>query len=288
MPTVTPLTFAFLGAYFFAIQMLFRRYVRSDLRGSAYVAIVVRVALAVIGIWAIGGIVEAMSQDPLLDITPAQLCLLGFVIGVFPVVVWRVIRSLRPRSSDSQFPDLESKFTLDGLDGLTVWHQSRLEEEDIENIPNMATADIVDLLVNTRLPAGRIVDWVDQAILLTHLRESSTESGPVAAELARHGVRTASSLLSVAAVHGGQFGRAVDPCWPDVPSLIAAVRTSPNLALVLRWRGMSDADADRPATSAPPAPTRHVGAGVALLSPLSLAIGGRRSRRRTILTDPHG
>ena len=33
-PTATPVTFAFLGAYFFAIQMLFRRYVRSDLRGS--------------------------------------------------------------------------------------------------------------------------------------------------------------------------------------------------------------------------------------------------------------
>jgi hypothetical protein len=205
---------------------------------------------------------------------------------VFPVVVWRVIRSLTTKLFVFVVPNLESKFTLDGLDGLTVWHQSRLEEEDIENIPNMATADIVDLLVNTRLPAGRIVDWVDQAILLTYLRESSTE-GPVAAELARHGVRTASSVLSVAAVHGGQFGRVVDPCWPDIPSLIAAVRTSPNLALVLRWRGLSDADADRPAASAAPAPTRHVGVGVALLSTLPLAIGRRRYRRRSVGTDPH-
>jgi hypothetical protein len=30
-----PLTYAFLGAYFFSLQMLFRRYVHRDLRGSA-------------------------------------------------------------------------------------------------------------------------------------------------------------------------------------------------------------------------------------------------------------
>ena len=50
-PDPSPVTFAFLGAYFFSIQMLFRRYVRSDLRGSAYVAVVMRIVLALIGIW---------------------------------------------------------------------------------------------------------------------------------------------------------------------------------------------------------------------------------------------
>ena len=31
----------------------------------------------------------------------------------------------------------------------------------------MASADIVELMLNTRLPADRIIDWVDQAILYT-------------------------------------------------------------------------------------------------------------------------
>lgn len=35
VPAETPVTFAFLGAYFFGLQLLFRRYVRRDLRGSA-------------------------------------------------------------------------------------------------------------------------------------------------------------------------------------------------------------------------------------------------------------
>jgi hypothetical protein len=44
-----------------------------------------------------------------------------------------------------------SRLPLSDLDGLTVWHEARLEEEDIENIPNMANADLVELLLNTRL-----------------------------------------------------------------------------------------------------------------------------------------
>lgn len=48
-PAQDGVAFAFLGAYFFSIQMLFRRYVLSDLQATAYVAISIRIVLAVIG-----------------------------------------------------------------------------------------------------------------------------------------------------------------------------------------------------------------------------------------------
>jgi hypothetical protein len=53
--TGTPVQLAFLGAYFFSLQMLFRRYVLKDLGGSAYVAVSIRIILAVIGIWILMG-----------------------------------------------------------------------------------------------------------------------------------------------------------------------------------------------------------------------------------------
>jgi hypothetical protein len=87
----TPVTFAFLGAYFFSIQMLFRRYVRSDLRGSAYVAVVMRIILALIGVWVLQKIAESAAWPQLSE---SQLLMVGFAVGVFPVVVWQVIRSL--------------------------------------------------------------------------------------------------------------------------------------------------------------------------------------------------
>ncbi len=245
--TSTPVTFAFLGAYFFSIQMLFRRYVRADLRGSAYVAVVMRIILALIGVWVFQKVAENLAWPALSE---SQMLMVGFAVGVFPVVVWQVIRSLMASVFAFALPSLRAELALDGLDGLTVWHEARLEEEDIENIPNMATADIVSLLVCTRLPADRIVDWVDQAILLTYLGpdhgHESDRSSP-RDRLASNGIRMASALLvsakcadsrgesdSFAALVTDETGRSA------MPSLLSSIRTNCNLDLVLRWRGMPD------------------------------------------------
>ncbi len=105
----------------------------------------------------------------------STLLLIGFVIGVFPRIAWQFVQGAFKalmrmlRLSDKILPSMESELPVSDLDGLTVWHEARLEEEDIENIPNMATTEIVDLMLRTRFPPDRIIDWVDQAILLTHL-----------------------------------------------------------------------------------------------------------------------
>src|SRR5262249_37276490 len=51
-PELTEVNFAFLGAYFFSLQLLFRRYMRRDLSGGAYLAVSLRILLAVLGTWA--------------------------------------------------------------------------------------------------------------------------------------------------------------------------------------------------------------------------------------------
>ena len=50
-PTPHPVTFAFLGAYFYSLQMVIKRFMRRDLGANAYNAISLRIVLAVIGIW---------------------------------------------------------------------------------------------------------------------------------------------------------------------------------------------------------------------------------------------
>ena len=52
-------TFAFLGAYFFAINLILRRYARDDLRPKAYSTITVRVIVAVL----LGWLVEVVAPD---------------------------------------------------------------------------------------------------------------------------------------------------------------------------------------------------------------------------------
>ena len=237
-PTATPVTLAFLGAYFFSLQMLFRRYVRSDLGGSAYVAVSMRIVLAVIGTW-----VVMVASLQLGLATKGQLLVIGFVIGVFPEVAWQIIQTAFSKTiSFIHLKSMESDLPLSDLDGLTVWHEARLQEEDIENIPNMATTDLVELFINTRFPPERIIDWVDQAILYTQLGANNKGFRDV---LHLQGIRTATSFLEVsAAIKKQKEKSAADETASDKAMefdsfLEAALSTNSNLALIQRWRKMS-------------------------------------------------
>ena len=237
-----PLTYAFLGAYFFSLQMLFRRYVRKDLRGSAYVAVAMRIILAVIGT---GAAVESVRLlNP--GVSDRSLLIVGFTIGVFPKVAWQVVQTAFRQVTGLVVKGLRTDSPLSALDGLTVWHEARLEEEDIENVPNMATTDIVELFLNTRVPPNRIIDWVDQAILYTHLSPGGDEKDRGIKELEEQrrrelrslGVRTATSLIELP-VRDPVTRRVLEArkLDPDALALVQeAIKSNDNFALVRRWR----------------------------------------------------
>jgi len=64
---------------------------------------------------------------------------------------------------------LASDYPLSQLDGLNSWYEDRLADENIDDMQNLATANSVDIILHTRVPVGRLVDWVDQAFLFLHL-----------------------------------------------------------------------------------------------------------------------
>jgi hypothetical protein len=245
LPKLNPVNCAFLGAYFFSLQMLFRRYIRKDIRPSAFVAVMLRIILAMILIWIVeqamilkeGGAIENQRG----------LNALGFFIGFFPRVGWQVLEGVVKRVLPTAIlPTLQTEFPISDLDGLTVWHEARLEEEDVENVPNMATADILELMLSTRFPPERLVDWIDQAILYTHLgpEPGATPQTSRRYRLRAHGIRTASALAEVyrrsseedrrdktnfeAILNSG--GRS------EVRSLVDAIETNPNLHIIRTWR----------------------------------------------------
>jgi MFS family permease len=238
-PKVAPVTLAFLGAYFFSLQMLFRRYVLDDLGGTAYVNVSMRIVLAVIAIW----VFVPIGQN-LIGLNDTYLLAFGFVFGVFPRIIWQILESTFKRAAGFVLPSMTSQLLLSDLDGLNVWHEARLEEEDIENIPNMATADLVELLLNTRLPPERIIDWVDQAILYTQLGPQRKRDQSARHNLRIHGIRTATSLLRAAAEAQKQGSReAFDRILSDgiaMQTLEASLATSSNLRLVQRWNRIPD------------------------------------------------
>lgn len=248
-PLPIPEFYAFIGAYFFAVQMLFRRYARRDLRPSAYVSVSIRIAIAIIGTWAAIQVTEAFplpllhSTDPKAQLS--RLLVLGFVIGVFPRVAWQFITNASSALFGMVFPTFDTKLPISDIDGLTSWHEARLEEEDIENVPNMATADIVDLILNTRIPTDRIVDWMDQAILYTHIGpEDQKPADTRRKRLRAHGIYTASALVTRYEKSAADGTRTelelilgADRPSPVV-SLVDSVQTNPNLQPIMKWRGL--------------------------------------------------
>ncbi len=267
-PIKTSLNFAFLGAYFFGVQSLFRRFVRRDLGPNAFLAFSNRIILSVIGIWVIATTTDALSGQ--------YGYMLAFIVGVFPRTVWQVMSAAGTSAAKWIIPSVEAKQPLDDLDGLTIWHQSRLEEEDIENVPNMATADIVDLVLHTQIPAERLVDWIDQAILYKALGpEAEQDFGKTRrGKLRNHGIRTATQLVRVYVNANDNeqllLDRTLDVVHRDHDAedaqnpgvlwmIVEAIQTEANWDPVAAWRNVERPHVDL--HGAVPAPLSHL-AGV--------------------------
>ncbi|HEY7010035.1 MAG TPA: hypothetical protein VH395_13885, partial [Jatrophihabitantaceae bacterium] len=161
------LKFGFLGAYVFIAQMLLRRFFASDLRPSAYTSALLRIVVVLLSVAAVYQLLQIwLSGDP--NITRWE-AVAAFAIGFLPLVASQVIvraASVPLRMTTRSF---ESDYPLDQIDGLNIWYQAQLAEENIDDMQTLATANIIDVLLHTRVPVGRLVDWVDQALLFLHL-----------------------------------------------------------------------------------------------------------------------
>jgi hypothetical protein len=239
-PVLLPVAFAFLGAYFFSLQMIVKRFMRRDLGPNAYNAVSMRIILATLGVWVADQCFDLTNSS---RISHGTFFALSFAVGVFPLIVWQLVANVLKRLPGVKLalPNLEGTAPLSSIDGLSVWHEARLEEEDIENVPNLATADIVDLMLNTKIAPNRIVDWVDQAILLMVLPGAADKTPPstICSELSVRGIRTASALVGMTRGQNGFSDTAIDslpePVRSHVISAAAAIQLCPNFPLVQNW-----------------------------------------------------
>lgn len=233
------ISFAFLGAYFFVLQMLVRRFFQNDLKATAYVNATVRIIIVVLLVWVLDPVLpESLGQ--------AERSAIAFVIGVFPTVGWQALQSVVAVFLKRAVPSLEAKDPLSDLDGMNVWYEARLVEEGVEDVQNLATTDIGNALLRTRIPPERLIDWINQAVLHQHTTKENRE------ELRRFGIRTATDLLDAFAYrrtdsNGNTFASGVERLLndgadgrPSVTRVIAvALQGERNLGHILSWRSFA-------------------------------------------------
>jgi hypothetical protein len=239
------LRFGFLGAYFYAVQMLVRRYFQNDLKASAYHNATMRIVTVALLVWTVD---LGLGDQPYEVRWP-----LAFVIGVFPDVGWKALQTAVKMPLRVLVPSLRQPYPLSDLDGLNVWYEARLLEEGIEDMQNIATCNLVDVMLNTRIPVERLVDWIDQSILFLHLGKPVEGDGNPRDQLRRFGIRTATDLedafrpareVADEAERIAKLERLLTT-GTDEPSvlrtILATLGSEPNLPYVRAWRSAEDA-----------------------------------------------
>jgi hypothetical protein len=175
---------------------------------------------------------------------------------VFPDVGWKALQTLVKLPLRWLVPSLRQPYPLSDLDGLNVWYEARLLEEGIEDMQNLATCNLVDVMLNTRVPVERLVDWIDQSILYLHLGKPVEGDGNPRDRLRRYGIRTATDLeeafrpardIADEAERIARLERLLTT-RPDEPSVLrtvlATLGSEPNLPYVRAWRTADDVPRD--------------------------------------------
>ncbi len=215
------LKFAFFGAYGFTLLDLVRRYFRDDLRAGAYLGMVVRIIFVGLIVTASAVLLEGapIAFDPPGPIgqQTISISVVAFVIGFFPQAGLQLMIDTVQRATGWLFPTLRTTHPLSEIDGLNIWYETRLTEEGIDDMQNLASANFVDLMLKTRAPISRLVDWMDQAYLALHLwpTSGSDDSGARRSSAVRGlrglGIRTATDLEEVWAARSSDkvFGKLI-------------------------------------------------------------------------------
>lgn len=158
-----PVCMVFIGAYLFNLGMIIRRLYVYDLNDNLFWGAINRLLLSV-GI-GIALDLALKSHDGNLHATLIVFFAIPFILNKVLVGVLRAatthlgtlfnISSVSPSGSG-----------LQQVSGINIWKEYRLEEEGIEEIQNLATADVIELAVKTHYNIRTLIDWVDQAIVI--------------------------------------------------------------------------------------------------------------------------
>jgi hypothetical protein len=234
-PTAAILPFAFLGAYLFAVLTSLRSYLRGDLLPKAYSQIAARMLVVVTLAAVLGALSQAISPSGTAQPSySAWLLGLAFFAGLVPNTALQFLsestRRAFPLWGGARMSDPQPLTLLEGID---LYDRARLEQEGVTTLGGLVYGDLIDLMIQTRIPTGRLVDWLDQAVLQVYTgTDAELPEDPAqapgkaawAASVRACGARSASDLV------------ATRPTEPPLDSLAALVAAEPAMRRVQAWK----------------------------------------------------
>ena len=172
---INAMQFGFLGAYIFSIQLVYRRYTTFDLQPIVYMyCTLTMIAGIVFNFVAFQAINTLNGTHEVSGLTGGILPIVAFSLGYFPYLAIRWFNRVGYTALGLQ-QRRSNALPLGLIDGISQFHETRLRDEGIDNVQNLASAALDDLLINTRFSAPEVIAWVDQAILYLYLESNEIE-----------------------------------------------------------------------------------------------------------------
>ena len=189
---VQGMMYAGLGAYVAVLYYMVARLYANALSSRFLLTSALRSASAVVIGWVFGIVgVTALVSTPTGQTSTGALASNGvlFLIGLFHNSAIDMMRTRAMRLFGREGHD-EDEIALTTVEGIDLTTADLLAEYGVGSVQHLATVEPGELCDRTLLPLDRILDWIDQAMLIRYLRKHITVSRPL-------GIRGAINLALV-------------------------------------------------------------------------------------------
>jgi len=159
-----PVLYAFVGVYLFNLGTLIRRLYLADINEQVFWGAINRLLLSL-------GLALVIMKGGIPNAGSLFYFSIGFLANI--VLDWLLEKTLQ--LLDIRQPK-QDNLPLQMVRGIDIWKEYRLEEEGIESVQNLATADVLELAVKTHYGFRTLIDWIDQSIMLSRLTSDQVKA----------------------------------------------------------------------------------------------------------------